>query len=61
MVGLSSVIHTTILFLYALLLIRCILPGVRAGMFVKDAKIRCPQLVIVPYDFGAYETVSTNL
>ncbi|KAH6813421.1 DNA-directed DNA polymerase [Perilla frutescens var. frutescens] len=32
--------------------------GVRAGMFVKDAKIRCPQLVIVPYDFGAYEKVA---
>ncbi|KAI3448143.1 hypothetical protein Pfo_004808 [Paulownia fortunei] len=32
--------------------------GVKAGMFVKDAKIRCPQLVIVPYDFGAYETVA---
>ncbi|XP_041994081.1 DNA repair protein REV1-like isoform X1 [Salvia splendens] len=32
--------------------------GVRAGMFVKDAKIRCPQLVIVPYDFRAYEMVA---
>ncbi|GFQ07259.1 DNA repair protein rev1 [Phtheirospermum japonicum] len=32
--------------------------GVKAGMFVKDAKVRCPQLVIVPYDFGAYETVA---
>ncbi|KAL6514610.1 hypothetical protein OROGR_020189 [Orobanche gracilis] len=32
--------------------------GVKAGMFVKDAKARCPQLVIVPYDFGAYETVA---
>ncbi|XP_057782896.1 DNA repair protein REV1 isoform X2 [Salvia miltiorrhiza] len=32
--------------------------GVRAGMFVKDAKSRCPQLVIVPYDFGAYEMVA---
>ncbi|KAG8364222.1 hypothetical protein BUALT_Bualt19G0105800 [Buddleja alternifolia] len=32
--------------------------GVKAGMFVKDAKIRCPQLVIVPYDFGAYEKVA---
>ncbi|PIN17326.1 Translesion DNA polymerase - REV1 deoxycytidyl transferase [Handroanthus impetiginosus] len=32
--------------------------GVKAGMFVKDAKIRCPQLVVVPYDFGAYEKVA---
>ncbi|KAL7082614.1 hypothetical protein ACP275_14G110800 [Erythranthe tilingii] len=32
--------------------------GVKAGMFVKDAKTRCPQLVIVPYDFGAYEKVA---
>lgn len=31
--------------------------GVKAGMFVKDAKARCPQLFIVPYDFGAYEKV----
>ncbi|KAK4476999.1 hypothetical protein RD792_016201 [Penstemon davidsonii] len=32
--------------------------GVKAGMFVKDARTRCPQLVIVPYDFGAYEKVA---
>ncbi|XP_073119106.1 DNA repair protein REV1 [Henckelia pumila] len=32
--------------------------GVKAGMFVKDAKVRCPQLIIVPYDFGAYEKVA---
>ncbi|KAL0348327.1 UNVERIFIED_CONTAM: DNA repair protein REV1, partial [Sesamum angustifolium] len=32
--------------------------GVKAGMFVKDAKILCPQLVIVPYDFEAYEKVA---
>ncbi|XP_075504709.1 DNA repair protein REV1 isoform X2 [Primulina tabacum] len=32
--------------------------GVKAGMFVKDAKVRCPQLFIVPYDFGAYEKVA---
>ncbi|XP_041989924.1 DNA repair protein REV1-like isoform X2 [Salvia splendens] len=32
--------------------------GVRAGMFVKDAKIRCPQLAIVAYDFRAYEMVA---
>ncbi|KAL2537329.1 DNA repair protein REV1 [Forsythia ovata] len=32
--------------------------GIKAGMFVKDAKARCPHLVIVPYDFGAYEKVA---
>ncbi|XP_057545804.1 DNA repair protein REV1 isoform X3 [Amaranthus tricolor] len=32
--------------------------GVKAGMFVKDAKARCPQLVIVPYNFEAYEEVA---
>lgn len=29
--------------------------GVRAGMFVRDAKARCPHLVIFPYDFEAYQ------
>ncbi|KAK4405190.1 DNA repair protein REV1 [Sesamum angolense] len=35
--------------------------GVKAGMFVKDAKILCPQLVIVPYDFEAYEKESKSI
>lgn len=42
---------------HTVVLISCIASGVKAGMFVKDAKILCPQLVIVPYDFGAYEKV----
>ncbi|XVF45045.1 hypothetical protein PTKIN_Ptkin02bG0173800 [Pterospermum kingtungense] len=29
--------------------------GIRAGMFVRDAKSLCPQLVILPYNFEAYE------
>ncbi|XP_056682392.1 DNA repair protein REV1-like isoform X5 [Spinacia oleracea] len=29
--------------------------GVKAGMFVRDAKDRCPHLEIVPYNFEAYE------
>ncbi|KAL7002869.1 hypothetical protein U1Q18_004028 [Sarracenia purpurea var. burkii] len=29
--------------------------GVRAGLFVRDAKALCPHLVIFPYDFEAYE------
>ncbi|XP_019055686.1 PREDICTED: DNA repair protein REV1 isoform X3 [Nelumbo nucifera] len=32
--------------------------GVRAGIFVRDAKALCPHLVIVPYDFEAYEEVA---
>ncbi|KAH9655848.1 DNA repair protein REV1 [Citrus sinensis] len=32
--------------------------GVRAGMFVRDAKALCPRLVIVPYNFEAYEEVA---
>ncbi|KAL5707124.1 hypothetical protein ACHQM5_025211 [Ranunculus cassubicifolius] len=32
--------------------------GVRAGMFVRDAKALCPHLVILPYNFEAYEVVA---
>lgn len=32
--------------------------GVRAGMFVRVAKALCPPLVIVPYNFEAYEEVA---
>ncbi|CAG7873249.1 unnamed protein product [Brassica rapa] len=32
--------------------------GVKAGMFVRHAKDLCPQLVIVPYNFEAYEEVA---
>ncbi|CAK9187090.1 unnamed protein product [Ilex paraguariensis] len=32
--------------------------GVRAGIFVRDAKALCPHLVIFPYDFDAYEEVA---
>ncbi|XP_013593369.1 PREDICTED: DNA repair protein REV1 isoform X2 [Brassica oleracea var. oleracea] len=32
--------------------------GVKAGMFVRHAKDLCPQLVIVPYNFQAYEEVA---
>lgn len=31
--------------------------GVKAGTFVRDAKACCPHLVILPYDFEAYEEV----
>ncbi|XP_056682389.1 DNA repair protein REV1-like isoform X2 [Spinacia oleracea] len=32
--------------------------GVKAGMFVRDAKDRCPHLEIVPYNFEAYEEIA---
>jgi len=32
--------------------------GIKAGMFVRDAKALCPHLVIFPYNFEAYEEVS---
>lgn len=37
----------------------CMYLGVRAGIFVRDAKALCPHLVILPYDFEAYEEVNT--
>jgi len=35
--------------------------GVRAGMFVRDAKAKCPDLEIVPYNFEAYEQVRISV
>ncbi|KAJ4716214.1 DNA repair protein REV1 [Melia azedarach] len=35
--------------------------GVRAGMFVRNAKALCPHLVIFPYNFEAYEEVADQL
>ncbi|XP_020576766.1 DNA repair protein REV1 isoform X2 [Phalaenopsis equestris] len=32
--------------------------GIRAGMFVRDAKNCCPNLFVFPYDFIAYEEVA---
>ncbi|KAF0903844.1 hypothetical protein E2562_029938 [Oryza meyeriana var. granulata] len=32
--------------------------GIKAGMFVRDAKARCPHLMVVPYDFDAYGEVA---
>lgn len=37
----------------------CMYLGVKAGIFVRDAKALCPHLVILPYDFEAYEEVNT--
>ncbi|GAQ82378.1 DNA repair protein REV1 [Klebsormidium nitens] len=35
--------------------------GITASMFVREAKRRCPDLVIVNYDFAAYEEVADKL
>lgn len=35
--------------------------GVRAGMFVREARKICPDLRTVAYDFNAYETVSIQI
>ena len=35
--------------------------GVRAGMFCKDARKICPQIISVPYDFPSYEKVSIQI
>ncbi|CAN1289239.1 DNA repair protein REV1 [Linum perenne] len=32
--------------------------GIKAGMFVREAKTRCPDLIIFPYNFQAYEEVA---
>ena len=32
--------------------------GVRKGMFLGDAIVQCPDLVVLPYDFEGYEEVS---
>ncbi|KQK17302.1 DNA repair protein REV1 isoform X2 [Brachypodium distachyon] len=32
--------------------------GIKAGMFVRDAKTRCPHLTVVPYNFDAYGEVA---
>ncbi|XP_039158194.1 DNA repair protein REV1 [Eucalyptus grandis] len=34
--------------------------GIRAGMFVRDAKACCPHLVIFPYNFEAYTEVADH-
>ncbi|KAI4318418.1 hypothetical protein MLD38_032122 [Melastoma candidum] len=34
--------------------------GIKAGMFVRDAKALCPHLVIFPYNFEAYEEVADS-
>uniref|UniRef100_A0A383W0I0 DNA polymerase kappa n=1 Tax=Tetradesmus obliquus TaxID=3088 RepID=A0A383W0I0_TETOB len=35
--------------------------GIRAGMFMSDAKARCPGLLVVPYEFDKYEEISEQV
>eukprot|EP00850_Spirogloea_muscicola_P018134 SM000163S02302 [mRNA] locus=s163:8170:17087:- [translate_table: standard] len=35
--------------------------GISAGMFMREAKRRCPSLVVVPYDFEGYQKVADTL
>lgn len=35
--------------------------GVHAGMFMASAKERCPELIVVPYDFDRYQQVSEQV
>lgn len=50
---LQIILHCYILYTYFCF---C-LSGIRAGIFVRDAKALCPHLVILPYNFEAYEEV----
>jgi DNA repair protein REV1 len=35
--------------------------GVRSGMFMAEAKRRCPELVVVPYEFDRYERIAMEV
>lgn len=35
--------------------------GIRASMFIAEAKKRCPQLIVMPYQFEKYEEVSEQV
>lgn len=35
--------------------------GIRAGMFISEAKKRCPSLIVVPYEFDKYESISEKV
>lgn len=32
--------------------------GIRAGMFIGDARQRCPDMIVMPYEFDKYEEIS---
>ena len=35
--------------------------GIRASMFIAEAKKRCPHLIVMPYQFEKYEEVSEQV
>jgi hypothetical protein len=35
--------------------------GIRAGMFMAEAKSRCAELLVVPYEFDKYEDISEQV
>ena len=35
--------------------------GIRAGMFIAEAKRRCPSLVVMPYTFDKFEEISEQV
>ena len=35
--------------------------GIRASMFIAEAKKRCPHLIVMPYQFDKYEEVSEQV
>ncbi len=35
--------------------------GIRAGMFMAQAKAQCPHLIVVPYEFDRYEDASEQV
>ena len=35
--------------------------GIKASMFIAEAKKRCPHLIVMPYQFDKYEEVSEQV
>ena len=35
--------------------------GVRAGMFISEAKRLCPDIIVMPYMFEKYEAISERV
>ncbi len=35
--------------------------GVRAGMFISEAKRLCPDIIVMPYMFEKYEAISEKV
>lgn len=35
--------------------------GIRAGMWIIEAKKRCPDIIVMPYQFDKYEAISEQV